>query len=226
MAPGRYWVRDHRIGHAVCISVCVRVTFGHIRAAKSRGPNTIICAHKEGNPTCQHPAPILPLPVIVVVLWQFSVIMIVRLIPSIMQHFQFTLLLELVILHTGVNEFNCQLRRVNTSIRILLLEFPCIFFRQLPQFGMHALLYGRCSLVCIKSGASTCYFFTFTKNCNAEELDNKFPWMEQELFYRTQTKTTHLATYIMISVSMVYISDLLGICTAAMHVNTLFGVLS
>lgn len=23
----------------------------------------------------------------------------------------------------------------------------------------------------------------FSKNCNAEELENKFPWMEEELFF-------------------------------------------
>lgn len=32
----------------LCVSVCVRVTFGHIRAAARRGPNTVICVHKGG----------------------------------------------------------------------------------------------------------------------------------------------------------------------------------
>lgn len=106
------------IGHAVCITVCV----WELHLGTSEQPqaevqtSSSVCTKRETD--SQHPAPILPLPVIVVSLWELSVIMFVQLIPTIRQHFQFILLLELVILHTGVNEFNCQLRRVNTSIRI------------------------------------------------------------------------------------------------------------
>lgn len=194
----------------MCISVCVRVTFGRIREATSKEVQTPLSVRTKRETDSQHPATILPLPVIIVGLWEFSVIVFVRLIPSIMQHFQFTLLLELVILHTGVIEFNCQLRRVNTSIRILLLEFPCMFFRQLPQFGMHALLYGCCSLVCSKSCASTCYFFTFlffqTLQCRRARKQISLDGAGAVFLGHKPKQHTQL------SVNIVYISDLLGIC--------------